>query len=179
MIAIMSSRLLQLFEANGRRFRCANGQFLFHAGDSVRLVWLLTEGQIALQRVTSSGATLILHRATAGRIVAEASAFSDCYHCDAKSLSESAGLSLARDAFLSALSKDAECAKDWAGELARGLHSARRRAEIRSLRTVSERLDAWLETGGTIPEKGCWQDLAAELGVSREALYRELSSRRA
>jgi CRP-like cAMP-binding protein len=53
------------------------------------------------------------------------------------------------------------------------------RAEIRTLRTVAERLDAWLGEGNVLPDKGRHQDVAAELGVSREAFYRELARRRA
>lgn len=49
------------------------------------------------------------------------------------------------------------------------------RAEIRSLAKVAERLDAWLSEGRTLPDKGRWQDVAAELGVTSEALYRELT----
>jgi hypothetical protein len=42
----------------------------------------------------------------------------------------------------------------------------------------ADRLDAWLEEGNRTPERGRWQEVAAELGVSREALYRELALRR-
>jgi len=62
--------------------------------------------------------------------------------------------------------------------LARGVQAARLKAEIRSLSKVSERLGAWLEAGNTLPEKGRWQEVAAELSVTREALYRELARRR-
>jgi hypothetical protein len=47
-----------------------------------------------------------------------------------------------------------------------------------SLRTVSERLDFWLawnEAG--MPQKGLWKDVAEEIGVSPESLYRELAAR--
>ncbi len=43
---------------------------------------------------------------------------------------------------------------------------------------VADRLDAWLCEGHLLPNKGRWQDVASELGVSREALYRELARRR-
>jgi CRP-like cAMP-binding protein len=66
----------------------------------------------------------------------------------------------------------------WAAYLAHAVQAARLRAELRTLRTVAERLDAWLGGERSLPEKGTWQDLAAELGVSREALYRELARRR-
>jgi CRP-like cAMP-binding protein len=62
--------------------------------------------------------------------------------------------------------------------LANAVQEARLRAEIRSLRTTAERLDAWLGEGRALPVKGQWQDLAGELGVTREALYRELAKRR-
>ena len=62
--------------------------------------------------------------------------------------------------------------------LARSVQAARVRAEIRSLPRVAERLDAWLAEGNALPGKGQRQELAAELGVTREALYRELSRRR-
>ena len=52
------------------------------------------------------------------------------------------------------------------------------RTEIRSMETVAERLEAWIDEYGDIPEKGNWQTLACELSVSREALYRELARRR-
>ena len=51
-------------------------------------------------------------------------------------------------------------------------------AEIRSLRSVSDRLDAWIAEYGPMPNKGLWQGVANELSVSREALYRELARRR-
>ena len=46
-------------------------------------------------------------------------------------------------------------------------------AAIRTLRTVGERLDAWLAEDRPLPPKGEWQALAQSLGVTREALYRD------
>jgi len=43
---------------------------------------------------------------------------------------------------------------------------------------VADRLDAWFGEGNALPERGRWQEVAAELGITREALYRELSRRR-
>jgi hypothetical protein len=45
---------------------------------------------------------------------------------------------------------------------------------------VADRLDAWLAAGeGKLPAKGEGRGLAAEIGISPEALYRELARRRA
>ena len=55
-----------------------------------------------------------------------------------------------------------------------------RGAEILSLRTVAERLDARITwRGGEVPPRGTWKTVASELGTSPEALYRELARRRA
>ena len=45
-------------------------------------------------------------------------------------------------------------------------------------RVLADRLDAWLAEGHAFPERGRQQELAAELGVTREALYREMARRR-
>jgi CRP-like cAMP-binding protein len=133
---------------------------------------------VLLQRHTTHGVHLVLQNAGPAAVIAEASAYSDRYHCDAVAAEESAVAALPKDRFLSALADDPTLAASWSAMLARGIHAARFRAEIRSLPKVSERLDAWLGEGNSLPEKGRWQDLAAEVGVTREALYRELSRRR-
>ncbi len=86
---------------------------------------------------------------------------------------------VSRSEFRTALSRDATLAESWAQSLSRALQAARLRAEIRGLRTVAERLEVWLGEDGRLPDRGRWQELAEELGVTREALYRELARRRA
>ena len=66
----------------------------------------------------------------------------------------------------------------WARHLTRAVQAARFRAGLLALRGVADRLDAWLAEGNALPEKGPLQDLAAYLGVTREALYRHLSRQR-
>jgi CRP/FNR family transcriptional regulator, dissimilatory nitrate respiration regulator len=85
---------------------------------------------------------------------------------------------LPKQRFLSVLADDPALATSWSALLARSVQAARLRSEIRSLPRVADRLDAWLGEGNALLEKGRWQEVAAELGVTREALYRELSRRR-
>jgi len=76
------------------------------------------------------------------------------------------------------LETDIGFCRAWAASMSHQLQAARRRAELMSLRTVSERLDFWLVWNeGGMPEKGLWKDVAEEIGVSPEALYRELAAR--
>jgi len=49
-----------------------------------------------------------------------------------------------------------------------------------SMQTVAERLDAWLAArSGDLPTRGTWRQVSMEIGVTPEALYRELARRRA
>jgi len=111
-------------------------------------------------------------------VLAEASAYSRSYHCDAIVTEDTSLQSVPVDRFRAALVAEPHLAEAWAAGLARELQRARTNAEIRNMRTVSERLDAWESGGRVMPPKGQWQALAEEIGVSREALYRELAKRR-
>jgi CRP-like cAMP-binding protein len=179
MIAIMSAdhtRLFFLPLATERRLQ--PGEPLFFAGDPVTQLALITEGRVHLLRRTVEGASVILQAAGPGDVLAEASCYSASYHCGAEAALPSIVRLLPIGTFRKALRDDPGFAESWAAYLARSVQAARLRAEIRTLRKVSERVDAWLGEGRALPEKGQWQDLAAELGVTREALYRELARRR-
>lgn len=177
MIVIMSASLAQLFDGAPPRGIEA-GAWLFHGGDPVRNMYLVTAGAVELTRVTGAGAALVQQRARPGQVLAEASAYSAAYHCGARAPTAAAVRAVPVARFLERLAEDPRLAETWATHLARAVQGARLQAEIRTLRTVAERLDAWLTDGRTLPERGARQELAAELGVSREALYRELSRRR-
>jgi CRP-like cAMP-binding protein len=177
MTTIMSGLFDPLFaDATVRDF--ASGDSLFRAGDLVVSMILLRDGRADLVRHTGHGLRMILHRANAGQILGEASAWSDIYHCDAVASSPCVAAFLPRQVFRKRLQAEPGFADRWAQNLAQTVQAARVRVEIRSLSKVSERLDAWLSEGHALPERGHWQDVAAELGVTREALYRELARRR-
>jgi CRP-like cAMP-binding protein len=179
MIEIMSAdhtRLFALPQASERRL--LPGEALFFAGGPVTQLALITEGRVHLLRRTVEGASVILQAAGPGDVLAEASVYSSSYHCGAEAVLASTVRVLPLTTFRAALRDDPSMAEAWAAYLARAVQAARLRAEIRTLRTVSARIDAWLGEGRALPDKGHWQDFAAELGVTREALYRELARRR-
>ncbi|KNG95698.1 hypothetical protein ATO11_02960 [Pseudaestuariivita atlantica] len=157
---------------------CARGARLFRFDDPVTRMYLVEEGRIDLVRHTRSGAALTLSQYRAGEVVAEAAAYAMAYHCDGVAAGETHLRWLTVQGFLDRLDATPDAARDWSRHLARSLQSARMSAEIRSLATVADRLDAWLGEAGEMPEKGRYQEVAAQIGVSREALYRELSRRR-
>ncbi|WP_342236212.1 Crp/Fnr family transcriptional regulator [Inquilinus sp. OTU3971] len=177
MIAIMS-----LFEALSRvadrELALAEGEILFRLGDKVRSIFLIHSGAVRLVRHLPHGPALTLQLAEKGAILAEASLFADKYHCDAVAMSTSRLQVAARRRIEDAVTRDPEIARLWTKHLAAEIQRARTQVEIISLKTVAERLDAWLALRGDLPPKGQWQRLASEIGVTPEALYRELARRR-
>lgn len=177
MIKIMSSSISALFVA-GRSVSLQAKQTVFQTGDRVRLMYLVTDGQIDLVRHSKSGTPLILHQVSPGNVLAEASVYSETYHCDGVASAPSQLRVVSVSEFHDKLHGSPNKMRAWAAQLAHELQKARMQSEIRSLNTVAERLDAWLGNNDALPPKGQIQDLAYILGVTREALYRELARRR-
>lgn len=179
MIAIMSPDLSSLFQSMpGHESRFATGVAVFHLGDPIELMHFVCGGIIHLVRHQENGAPLILQRAHMGSVLAEASVYSDVYHCDARAETAAIAWSIPRAALQRRLKDDAGAAEIWSRHLAHEVQRARLHAEILALKTVGARLTAWIGWNGSLPAKGHWRELAGELGVSPEALYREIARHR-
>jgi CRP/FNR family transcriptional regulator, dissimilatory nitrate respiration regulator len=180
MIRIMSEGFVgQLIALADKRRTLAQGTHLFHQGDKVSAVFVVEEGLVELTRHQRNGASIVLQRATRQTVLAEASLYSECYHCDAVVVLPASVSELPKTAFLKRLRGDDAFSNLWAAHLAREVQGARYRSEIMSRKTVAERLDGWLDWhGNELPAKGQWKGVAGQIGVSPEALYRELAKRR-
>lgn len=177
MISIMSDWISLIFEC-GRKVALKKDETLFQTGEPVRYMYNVIDGKIDLVRHSKFGSAITLHRTVPNQILAEASAYSNAYHCDAVASEPSECLTVPISKFHDKLNQNSELSHAWASYLAHSLQRARFNAEIRTLRTVAARLDAWLSIGNQLPPKGEWQFLASVLGVTPAALYRELSNRR-
>ena len=180
MIVIMSADFIEnLIARADKRRKLDQGAYLFYQGEPVKSVFVIEDGCIALTRYQRDGASIVLQRATGKMVLAEASAYSESYHCNAIAELPSSVFELPKAVFLRDLQRDTAFAYSWAAHLAGEVQSARYRSEILTRKTVAERLDGWLAwQGNKLPSKGRWRSLAVQLGVSPEALYRELSKRR-
>lgn len=180
MIEIMFTELGSLLEGlRGHECAFAAGASVFHIGDFIGLVHFVRRGAIHLVRHQADGSVLILQRARTGSILAEASVYSDRYHCDARAESDATTWAVARKDLRRRLEAKPEFSRAWAQYLASEVQRARLQAEILSLKKVAVRVSAWIAWNGALPEKGRWRTIADEIGVSPEALYRELAKRRA
>jgi CRP-like cAMP-binding protein len=160
------------------RRRLSAAETLFHLGDRVRNVYVVTSGELRLNRPLPHGALLTMQRARPDEVLAEASLFHARYHCDAVAVVPSEVAMIPKETFLDNLNANPSFAAAFCGHLAREVQRTRGRAEILSLKTVSERLDGWLEFNGkSLPLKGQGRRIASEINVSPEALYREIARR--
>ncbi len=180
MIPIMSRPLFDLLlDCAGRELSATVGGYVFHAGDRVTTLYVVIEGEVRLIRHQLDGGAQILQRARPGGVLAEASLFSPRYHCDAVTGGPSRLIGFTVREIRDRFRADPEFAEAWAIHLAGEVQMARFRSEVVALRTVAARLDAWLAwRGDPIPPKGAWKQIADQIGVTPEALYREIAKRR-
>jgi CRP-like cAMP-binding protein len=174
----MFAAIENLHDVQPRTVALGSGQYLFHIGDRVRAIYLVKEGWVHLIRHQNDGTVLILQKSGPGSVVAEASVYSETYHCDAVASGPAQLRSFAKADILLRLHDDRDFADAWAKHLAHELQKARLHAEILSIKTVARRLDAWIVShDGDTPRKGDWKMVANEIGISPEALYREMAKR--
>jgi CRP-like cAMP-binding protein len=180
MIKIMSDDLVEaLSKLTEREQKIASGDVLFRKDDPVLSLFLVMAGAIRLIRVLPGGLELTLQRAGPGAILAEASVFARQYHCDAAAIETSVLRVVPLRRFNAALRTDPGLASALARHLAHEVQRTRAHAETLSLKTVAARVDAWIALHeGSLAPKGRWREIASEIGITPEALYRELARRR-
>ena len=179
MIEIMSQGLVdRLLVLPGRDQSLAKGRRLFRTGDRVQSFFIVLAGRVSLVRNLPHGAPLTLQRARQGTALAEASLFADHYHCDAVASEPAVVRAIPIGRARAAIRDDTTLASTFMRHLAHEVQRSRTQAEILSLKTVAERLDAWRAVNGRLPAKGHWREVATEIDVTPEALYRELAHRR-
>ena len=180
MIAIMPISFFDhLLRLKHRHRQISAGALVFERDDPVTRYYAVQSGEVHLLRRQEDGTGVILQRASSGSILAEASFNTDTYHCSAVAVADSTLVVFTRKKVREMLVNDPAAAQAFTIHLAREVQNARRRAEIISLRRVADRVDAWLVwNNDLLPAKGSWHLMAGEIGVSSEALYRELARRR-
>ena len=158
----------------------APGELLFHQSDPATAIYKVEGGRICLIRRTVDDHLVVLHTAHGGEFLAEASLFSEAYHCDAVALVASRVRSYSKVKLLAEFRTDPGLAEAFMARLARQVQDLRARLELRNVRSARERLlqYLWLRlgpNGRTVSVEGQYQDIAAEIGLTREALYRALA----
>lgn len=164
-----------------RRRSLAKGELLFRQGDPAAAIYLVESGRVRLVRHLEDGSSVALHTARAGETLAEAALFAEAYHCDAVAETPSGVAALAKGPLLRVLANDQAASLRVARMFAGQVRDLRARLEVRNIRTAPERLVAWLrlEATGNPPRVEIdrpWIEIAPELGLTHEAVYRAIST---
>jgi CRP-like cAMP-binding protein len=166
--------------AAARERQLAPGQALFLSGSRSAGFYEVVSGKVRLIRVDRSGREAILQTASAGDTLAEASLFSAAYHCDAIAATDARVLMFPKSIMLAELDSDPELARAFMAMLARQVMALRMRLETRNIHSARERVRHFLTVhagadGRTVSLSGTLKQLAADLGLTHEALYRTLA----
>jgi CRP-like cAMP-binding protein len=156
------------------------GATLFHQGDAVTAIFEVETGRLRLVRHAIDGHPIVLHTARAGELFAEAALFARAYHCDAVAVVDSRVRAYPKRALRALLRGNPDHAERFMALLARQVHAVRARLEERNIRSARERILHHLALaagtdGRTVRLEGTLVDLAAELGLTHEVLYRTLA----
>jgi CRP/FNR family transcriptional regulator, dissimilatory nitrate respiration regulator len=157
----------------------APGDLLFRQGDPAAAIYKVESGRLRLIRRTVDDHLVILHTARRGEFFAEASLFAEAYHCDAVAAVQSRVRTYQKAMVMDALRKEPALAEAFMARLAHQLQEIRARMELRNIRSARERVLQYLRLrvhNRSIAVEGQLQDIAAEIGITREALYRTLAA---
>jgi CRP-like cAMP-binding protein len=173
--------MLALDEQTLERRSLARNEVLFRQGDKVTAIYFVEAGRLRLDRRTIDGRSLVLGTTPAGEFFVEAALFSDMFHCDAVATEPSRVRVYPKAAVLDALRNDPSSALSFLKLMARQVIGLRQRLEVMKVRSARERVMLYLDLnagpdGRTVELRGPLQDIAGELGLTREALYRTLAS---
>jgi len=172
--------MLSLDETKLQRRSLARSEFLFKQGEKVQAIYFIEEGRLRLDRRTFDGRSLVFGTSSAGEFFVEAALFADIFHCDAVATEPSRVRIYPKTAVLRALDIDPSGALSFLKLMAHQVIEARQRLELMKIRSAKERVMLYLDLHagpqGLLTLKSELQDIASELGLTREAFYRTLTS---
>ena len=160
--------------------KLAAGESMFRAGGKSAGFYEVISGTVRMLRTDRSGREAVLQSASAGETLAEASLFSATYHCDAVAETGSVVRFYRKAVVLAELQRNPDFARAFAAMLARQVMALRTRLERRNIQSARERIRHFLTVnaeadGRTVKLTGTLKALAADLGLTHEALYRTLA----
>ncbi|MBV1866616.1 MAG: Crp/Fnr family transcriptional regulator [Marinosulfonomonas sp.] len=150
----------------------ARGEVLFHQDQPAEGPYFVQAGEVELVRHTRDGKQVTLFRGLVGDTIAEASLFSDCYHCDCICRSDSVLIGLNKALILREISRNPVFTNTLLKRMAGQIQGYRRRLEIMAILSAEERVLAALEEFG---QPNTVMQFSQSIGLSHEACYRALS----
>ncbi|MBC7906207.1 MAG: Crp/Fnr family transcriptional regulator [Rhodospirillaceae bacterium] len=161
--------------------KLAAGEAVFRQGDRAAAVYVVQSGRIRLLRHLEDGSSVSVYVARPGDSFAEASLWAESYHCDGLADVPSVITAIPKSDLLGVLEDNPQAAMALARILAAQVRISRSSLELRNIRSARERLLAWirLQAEGAPPTVVLdrpWTQIAAELGLTHEVIYRTLAA---
>ena len=156
------------------------GQVLFHYRDAARYVFALKEGRIHMVRYTCEGNLVIFRIVRAGDSFAESALFTETYQCNAVAEKPSRIICYPKKIVWQAMENQPDLALNLLPKLVQTSQSLKNLLELRSIRSASDRILQYLFFS-LVPGQSkvsfdrSYKDIATELGLSAEVLYRSLA----
>lgn len=168
---MLDDPFINLPNAAIRLIPTSTGDVLFRQAEPTKGLYRVQRGCVNLRRITVAGDALTLHRATAGNFFAEASVFSDHYHCDAVCAEGGTVQHISKVAVLDQLSKEKDFALAFTALLAKQVQSYRFLLEITAIKSAEERVLAAVSAGYL---DGAVTEFATRIHLTQEVCYRAL-----
>lgn len=149
-----------------------SGEALFIQGSTTTGLFYLVSGAIDLKRTTEDGHSIVIHRARAGDTFAEASIFSDSYHCTATAVCTTHVIECKRSAISHLFETNIKFAHSIASRFASQIQQSRRRVELLSIKAADERILSALNDGLLTDDIKSFAEL---IGLTPETAYRTLA----
>jgi len=154
------------------------GEYLFHQNDPSKGIFVINKGRVKLMRDSIDGNVVIIHIAQQNESLAEASLFSNQYHCHAKTDIHSQVVLYDKEQILTYLATDTALSLNFIEVLARQIQKLRLLLELRGIRAPRERIMQYLQvmvdSEQVLQIESTYKDLAIKLGMTHETLYRVL-----
>jgi len=156
----------------------SKGDKLFLQGDPVVNFYYVKTGKIKLIRHTIEGGELLLHVAMSGETFAEASLFSNEYHCLAISDAESEIMVYRKSELMDYLEQHPAAMQDLLKVFSQQVRDLRTIIEIKNIHSAKDRILAFIihemDEQKEVRLTMSLKDIAYKIGLAHETFYREL-----
>lgn len=178
---MVKSFLYEIFtELKSKELFLVKGENLFFQGSPVINLYYIKTGKLKLVRNTIEGGEVLLHLALSGETIAEASLFSNEYHCSAISDSVSEILVYKKVELLLHLEKHPAAMKGLLKIFAQQVRDLRAISEIKNVNSAKERILSFIRyemnQNKEVHLEISLKDIAYKIGLAHETLYRELKT---
>ena len=153
------------------RLICRTGDYVFRQGDTTRGVFIVLSGVVCLTRVTEFGNAVMVHNPQAGDMFAEASLYSEVYHCDAICSSPAEVIQISKQAILKRQHRDAAFSEEITRRLAVQVQDYRQLLTLHASKSANDRVLQAVALGKLT---GSVTQFANQIGLTKEACYRAL-----